>query len=113
MEPVTAMRRVVMSLAFALVAAGAVSFSVIPSAAPRAKGADSVFLLPATDGYGIAECLTGERECGKIVANAWCEAKGFTKAASYGAVSPADVTGSVTGRNETAKEPPLMITCAD
>ena len=69
--------------------------------------------MPGSDGYGIAECLTGERECGKIVANAWCEAKGYTKAASYGAISPADVTGSVAGRHGASNEPPVMITCAD
>lgn len=108
------MRRVILSLAFALIAAGAVSFSVVPSAQTRSKGGDSVFLLPPADGYGIADCLTSDRECGKIVANAWCEAKGFAKAASYGAVAPTEITGSVSARGRSASsEPPLMITCAE
>ncbi len=109
------MRRVVLSLATALIVAGAVSFSVVPNTATRAaKGEQSVFLLPPTDGYGIAECLTGDRECGKIVANAWCEAKGFARAASYGAASPTEITGSVAGRaSDASKEPPLVITCAE
>ncbi len=108
------MRRVILPLSFALIAAGAVSFSVVPSAAPTAKGEQSVFLLPASDGYGIAECLTGQRECGRIVANAWCESKGFAKAASYGVVSAADITGSVAGRGgQAGTAPPLTITCAE
>ncbi len=108
------MRSVILSLALALIAAGAASFSVVPSAQTRIKGAENVFLLPPEDGYGIADCLTGDRECGKIVANAWCEAKGFAKAASYGAVSPTEITGSVSGRGRTASsDPPLMITCGD
>ena len=108
------MRSVILSLTFALIAAGAVSYSVVPAAAPRAKGEQSVFLLPPSDGYGIAECLTGQRECGKIVANAWCESKGFAKAASYGAVSATEITGSIAGRNsQPSTEPPLMISCAE
>ncbi|MCO4054101.1 MAG: hypothetical protein HEQ16_08610 [Bosea sp.] len=107
------MRRVVLSLSFALVAAGAVSFSVVPSAAPRGKSDQSVFLLPASDGYGVADCISGNRECGKIVANAWCESKGFVRAASFGAVSPTEITGSVGGRGGAPKDPPLMIACAD
>ena len=108
------MRRVILSLSCALIAAGAVAFSVVPSAAPSGKSEQNVFLLPPSDGYGIAECLTGQRECGKIVANAWCESKGFAKAASYGAVSATEITGSIAGRtSQPSTKPPLMITCAD
>ena len=107
------MRRIIMSLAFALVAAGAVSFSVVPSAAPRAKSEQSVFLLPPSDGYGVADCLAGASECGKIVANAWCESKGFATASAFGTVSPTDITGSVGNRADTSRDLPLMITCTD
>ncbi len=105
------MRRIMFSLALALVIAGGASLSVVPAAAPRLKSTESMFLLPPSDGYGIAECLMQGGECGKIVANAWCEAKGFTKAASYGAVSPTDITGSITAKGEASKDPPLMINC--
>jgi len=107
------MRRVVMSLASALLVAGAVSFSVVPTAAKREKAQESVFLLPPADGYGVADCIANNRECGKIVANAWCESKGFAKAASYGAVSPTEITGSIAGRGGASKDPPLMITCSE
>jgi hypothetical protein len=103
------MRRVIVSLGFALIAAGGVSFSVVPSAAPRKASNQSVFLLPPSDGYGIADCIAQNRECGKIVANAWCESKGFAKAASYALVSATETTGSIGGRGAAAaSEPPVM-----
>jgi hypothetical protein len=107
------MRRVILSLGCALVAAGAVSVSVVPAAAPRAKSEQSVFLLPPSDGYGMVECIAENRECGRIVANAWCESKGYAKAASFSVVSPTEITGSVGSRAGAAVEPPVMISCAD
>lgn len=107
------MRRVILSLGCALIAAGAVSFAVVPSAAPRAKSEQSVFLLPPSDGYGMADCIAENRECGRIVANAWCESKGYAKAASFSLVSPTEITGSIHGRGRKASEPPVMISCAD
>ncbi|MGL4441074.1 MAG: hypothetical protein ACRCUE_17570 [Bosea sp. (in: a-proteobacteria)] len=107
------MRRIILSLGCALIAAGAVSFSVVPSAAPRVKSEQSVFLLPPSDGYGMADCIAENRECGRIVANAWCESKGYAKAASFSLVSPTEITGSIKGRSGAATEPPVMISCAD
>lgn len=107
------MRRVILSLGCALIAAGALSFSVVPSAAPRVKSEQSVFLLPPSDGYGLADCIGENRECGRIVANAWCESKGYAKAASFGLVSPTEITGSIHGRASAGSEPPVMITCAE
>lgn len=107
------MRRVILSLGFALITACAVSFSVVPSAAPRAKSEQSVFILPPSDGYGMADCIAKAGECGRIVANAWCESKGYAKAAAYSVVSPTDITGSVGSRGSSSAEPPVMISCAD
>lgn len=107
------MRRVILSLGCALIAAGAVSFSVVPAAAPRAKSEQSVFLLPPSDGYGIADCIAQNKECGRIVANAWCESKGYAKAAAFSVVSPTEITGSISGRGHVSTEPPVMISCAE
>jgi hypothetical protein len=105
-----AMRRI-------LVGAGAVSLAMTPSSispAQKPAGPDQqrVFLIPQTDGYGLGDCLAEGRECGKIVADAWCESKGFTRAASYGVASPTDFTGTVSTRAASAPPPaPLMISC--
>jgi hypothetical protein len=108
------MRRIVLSLAAALIVAGATSFMIVPAATQRAETANGVFLIPASDGYGVAECIAENRECGAIVAKAWCESKGFLRAESFGVASPADFTGSVNNRSTPARqtEPPLMIACA-
>lgn len=108
-------RRVVLSLTFALIAAGAVSVLFAPQAVrSRAEGTPSVFLIPQAEGYGMSNCLAEGSECGRIVAQAWCESKGFDKVASWGVAGPADITGSVTSSRATAaavQEPPLVITC--
>jgi hypothetical protein len=108
------MRRVVMSLFFALFAAGAASVLFAPQARTQAAASSerpNVFLIPQADGYGMTSCLSQNSECGRIVAQAWCESKGFAKVASYGVASPADITGSTGSRGGAAAEPPVLITC--
>lgn len=106
-------RRAVLSLTFALIAAGAISVMFAPQATrSRAEGTPNVFLIPQADGYGMSSCLAEGSECGRIVAQAWCESKGFDKVASWGVAGAADVTGSVaSARTPSPPEPPLMITC--
>ncbi len=108
------MRRVLLSLCVGLVAAAAASVGFVADSrgsGPDIEGAN-VFLIPQTDGYGVADCLAGGSECGHIVANAWCESKGYTKAASFGVAAVADITGSTGSRTAVASAPPLLITCA-
>jgi hypothetical protein len=108
------MQRIILGLGVALIGAGALSVSIAPASTKRPTTGQNVFLLPPSDGYGVADCLSGERECGKIVANAWCESKGFRRALAYGPVAASDITGSVGRRNQPAPtEPPVMITCAE
>jgi hypothetical protein len=107
------MRRIVMSLALALIVAGAASFMIVPTQPTRAAGQSNVFIIPPSDGYGVADCIAGGHECGKIVANAWCESKGFKVATAFGAASPADITGSVGSRAQAPQEPALVITCGE
>ncbi len=83
--------------------------SVQTAAAPAM--ADNTFLIPHADGYGVADCLAGSGECGRIVADAWCEAKGFRAAVAYGVTQASDITGSVNSRAQRSSEPPLFITC--
>jgi hypothetical protein len=66
-----AMRRILLSLCFALAGAGAVSLAVTPAQKPVPQEQQRVFLIPQSDGYGLCDCLSEGRECGKIVADAW------------------------------------------
>jgi hypothetical protein len=105
----------VLSLA-AVLASATLSFMVLPTAATSAavNGADSTFLIPASDGYGVADCLMGPSECGKVVANAWCEAHGFSSAESFGPVSPQEMTSAVeTVSASKRSQQPIAITCAN
>jgi len=97
---------------FGIIGAG-LSLAVLPStdtaAAPKAE---RTYLIPASDGYGVAECIASKAECGKIVANAWCESQGHRIATAYGVASAEDFTGTVArAASGAAAESPLVITC--
>lgn len=73
-----------------------------------ASAADRQFILPANDGYGIADCLAEGGTCARMVADAWCAAQGLGKAQSYGRADATDVTASVgNGRSS----PAYTVTC--
>jgi hypothetical protein len=111
------MRRTIALAGFAAaLGLAAASLIALPSGASRAAdGKESTFLIPASDGYGVADCLsTGSSECGRVVADAWCEAQGFSRSESFGRAAADEVTGSIdtlTPRKES--ERPIRITCAD
>ena len=88
----------------------AASFVVLPNGASRANVVNATFLIPASDGYGVADCLTGAAECGRIVANAWCEAHGFSRAETFGHAIE-DVTGSTEATMSSRSARPIAITC--
>ncbi len=90
----------------------AASFIVLPNGASQANVVNATFLIPASDGYGVADCLTGAADCGKIVANAWCEAHGFSRAETFG-LAVEDVTGSIEQTVPSRSDRPISITCAN
>ncbi|HSP24749.1 MAG TPA: hypothetical protein VLQ65_06215 [Saliniramus sp.] len=111
------MRRVFAAFGFAaLSGALLLSFMVIPSGPSRASAdKTAIFLIPASDGYGIAHCLLSKSACGEVVADAWCEAHGYARSESYGAAAREDYTGSVSAVRVamSEREIPLSITCGD
>jgi hypothetical protein len=44
----------------------------------------TTFVIAAASGYGIEDCLGEGGECGRVVADAWCEAHGHGAALSFG-----------------------------
>ena len=69
------------------------------------------FVIAAQDGYGISECVAARKECGRVVADAWCEGHGLGKASAYGSAD--DVTGAIDIRVTSPAKGSLIITCAD
>ena len=105
------MRRAIALFGFlSLLTLTAASFVVLPNGTSRANVVNASFLIPASDGYGVADCLTGGNECGRIVANAWCEAHGFSRAETYG-LAIEDVTGSTEPTLSSRSARPISITC--
>lgn len=97
---------------FGIIGAG-LSLAMLPAtntvAAPKAE---RTYLIPAGDGYGVADCIASKSECGQIVADAWCEAQGHRTATAYGVAKPEDFTGSTPrSASAPAAEQPLAITC--
>ena len=96
-------------LAFA-VATGA--FVAVSAQSATTETTKKDFVILNDDGYGTSDCLAKASACGKIVADAWCESKGFAKAVAYRPANSEDVTHSVsTGRsllNET-----FVISCTE
>ena len=112
------MRRAFAFLGFATVFGAALaSFITVPNGALRASvgPSEAVFLIPAAEGYGVADCLSGQNpECGTVVANAWCEAQGFARAQAFGPARAEDHTGSIE-TVDAAESParPTAITCVN
>src|SRR3712207_5906197 len=90
----------------------AASLTLLPNGT-QASSTEQTFMVPATDGYGVAECLISDRACGQVVADSWCEAQGYRKALSYRQITPDEVTGSVQKASLGRKEHPVAITCAN
>jgi hypothetical protein len=96
-----------------ILAVCSLSFVVLPNAASKAAQAGpATFLIPASDGYGVADCLSSGSDCGKVVANAYCEAQGFGRATAFGVAAGDEATGavSVTRVLDRANRP-ISITC--
>ena len=104
------MRRVLAVLAVSAAVLGAGLFANVTRAATVAE---KTFLLPASEGYGVADCLVGKSECGQVVADAWCEAQGFAASASYGTAAREDVTGAIEMPVARLSPAPIRITCKD
>lgn len=114
------MRRVVICAVLAGIAGLGALAMLVPQlvvAAPAAKSAgilsEGIFLIPANDGYGVADCISSTHACGKIVADAWCQNHGYKVALSYGVADRADFTGSVPKSiGNTRNEMPMVVNCS-
>ncbi len=95
-----------------LTAALATSVALVSSANSAANQPKSKdFVILNDDGYGTSDCLAKGSACGKIVADAWCESKGFAKSTSYRPVEPGDITATVPTRRAAADA--FLISCSE
>jgi hypothetical protein len=84
------------------IASWPVSFCLLSILSPQPAAAgsaeSSLFIVAASDGYGVEDCLGGEGGCGQVVADAWCEAHGHGAAVAFGRTD--DVTGAIADHSE-------------
>lgn len=73
----------------------------------------STYVISDQDGYGVLECLTQKSPCGKIVADAWCEAHGHGAAQAYGRAE--DVTASIGAEapRQSARPGAAIVSCSE
>jgi hypothetical protein len=80
-------------------------------AAPRPSPLRS-YIISDHDGYGVLECLTQNQDCGKIVADAWCESHGHGAALAFGRAE--DITGATSISTRRQSEPAAAtVTCGE
>jgi hypothetical protein len=90
---------------FALASGGA-------QAGQTPTGQGHIFIIAAADGYGVEDCLAEGGECGRIVADAWCEAHGHGAAIAFGPAE--DVTDAIpAGVAAKKSQRPYMVRCGD
>ena len=85
----------------------AVVFNAGPVGSARAAE-PHVYTIAGDDGYGLTDCLAQGGDCGKVVADAFCEAHGNGEAIAFG---PKDSLGSI-HKISTASDG-YYISCAD
>jgi hypothetical protein len=88
---------------------------LLPAAVTASPADEATFIIPASDGYGVAECLATGGDCAAGVAQAWCTAQGYARATQFGVIDRREATGSlkeevaVTSRRSA---PSVSITCS-
>ena len=96
--------------------AAPLSIALLALAASGAPGrAAENYVIPSSDGYGIGDCMHAGVDCGRVIADGWCESHGHAHVLAFGTVE--DVTGSV--QASTKPEPvaaapgDIVIRCGD
>ncbi len=91
------------------VAAVGAQVSRTPAQAPESR--QSLFVITDQEGYGTGECLERQGGCGKVIADSFCESKGFRSAEFYRKAGIDDITGSLgSGRGAApARDPQAFV----
>ena len=84
-------------------------FAALVGASAVRAGETQEYEVKAIDGYGLEDCLSAGGECGRVVADAWCEAHGHGHALSFGPRSAIDERATPVA----AVDEPYVVRCGD
>jgi hypothetical protein len=107
-KPISVLKVVAVALVLGAATLGAPSLAT-NAASPR----QNLFIITDQEGYGTGECLERQGGCGKIIADSFCESKGFKLAEYYRKAAAEEVTGSVASEKKPPPREPLayIISC--
>ncbi|PPD43714.1 MAG: hypothetical protein CTY15_09255 [Methylocystis sp.] len=73
----------------------------------------ATYVIDDSEGYGVLECLTLNSDCGKTVADSWCESHGHGPARAFGRSE--DVTASIgaAAPRQSAKPGTAVVSCSE
>ena len=95
-------------------AAAAITVSALAASHGAGLAAEN-YVIPSSDGYGIGDCMHAGVDCGRVIADAWCESHGHAHVLAFGTVE--DVTGSIQASAKpealTAAPGDIVIRCGD
>ena len=99
-------------LGMAAVATAIMASSGVESEA-RSKPAQRDFVIAGSDGYGTQDCLATGGQCGRIVADALCESKGFKASLAFRKLESDEITGSTSTNTRAKPVDSFLISCRD
>jgi hypothetical protein len=62
--------------------------------ASSVKAETRIFVVNASDGYGVDHCLAAGDRCGEAAAGALCRSQQFAQAVHFGRFDPAEITAA-------------------
>ena len=79
----------------------------------QADTAAATYVISDQDGYGVLDCLTKKSDCGKIVADSWCESHGHGPSRAYGRAE--DITASLDAKTPRQSLDPgaAVVACSE
>jgi hypothetical protein len=67
----------------------------------------NLFVITDQEGYGTGECLEKQGGCGKIIADSFCESKGFKVAEFFRRAGADELTGSISSERRPPPRDPV------
>jgi hypothetical protein len=92
--------------------AGLVFASAAHQSSRAAPAKDNVYTI-ADDGYGLSDCVAQRRECGKAVADSWCESHGHGAAVAYGSASEVTASIQTSSKGSAPTESGAVVRCSE